>query len=474
VARYDSNGTLDPAFGVNGKASQSIGLGASVSDLALLPDGKPLIAGTFRSGSTLFMGLRRYRADGIVDSSFGINGTVTRGPGIDNSCSAITIQDDDKILAAGTTLLSTGGEISFLVFRFKPNGSPDSTFGTVGRVVTSPSMYHDVAVDVAVLDDGRVVVGGYAGSAFNTTHRYVVARYTPSGIPDSTFGGDGIALTPEIGITTGFAFLTSMIVLPSGKILLAGQGTNLGTSDDFALVRMNPDTTMDGGFGVNGMIFTNIAGSGRDIPYRLLHQTDGKIIALGVGGGGEFANGGRFTLVRYLHDELPALQETRIPVSASWNIVSVPRVAAGYDRSDLFPTATSAPFAYGASGYVNRDTLSNGSGYWLKFASDQVISLGGEAILRDTIPVQQGWNLIGSVSTAVAVTDLVSIPGAIVTSPFYGYGLGYSVSDSIRPGVGYWVKMSQSGQLVLDSHSGSDPAARISIVPTILRTPPSR
>jgi hypothetical protein len=103
-----------------------------------------------------------------------------------------------------------------------------------------------------------------------------------------------------------------------------------------------------------------------------------------------------------------------------------------------------------------------------------VISLGGEAILRDTIPVQQGWNLIGSVSTAVAVTDLVSIPGAIVTSPFYGYGLGYSVSDSIRPGVGYWVKMSQSGQLVLDSHSGSDPAARISIVPTILRTPPSR
>lgn len=303
VARYDSNGVLDGSFGTNGKAVHDIGIGGDVKDVLLQPDGKIIAAGTFRSGSTLFMGLRRYKTNGTLDSTFGFNGTVTRGPGVENRCFGIALQSDGKIVGAGIT--DQGAGYNFLVFRFKPSGSPDSTFGTVGRVITSVSVFPSFGADVAVLPDSQIVVAGYAGAAANLTHKYAVVRYNPLGTPDSTFGTAGIALTPEIGITTGFAFLNRMLMLNSGKILLTGQGTNLGTSDDFAVARMKANGAIDSTFGTNGIVYTNITSNGRDIPYRLLHQPDGNIIAIGQGGTGVFVGGPQVTLVRYINDELP-------------------------------------------------------------------------------------------------------------------------------------------------------------------------
>lgn len=302
VVRYDSTGALDFSFGASGKAIRDIGTGGEVKDVVLQPDGKILVAGTFRSGSTLFMGLHRYKANGTPDSTFGFNGTVTRGPGVENHCSAIALQHDGRIVAAGTTDQGAGSRI--LLFRFNSNGTPDSTFGTVGRTITTVSAFPNFGMDVA-LRDSHVVVAGYAGIAANLTHRFAVVRYTSRGLPDSTFGTAGIALTPEIGLTTGFAFLNKMLILQSGKILLTGQGTNLPTSDDFVVARMKSTGAMDSTFGADGIVYTNITGNGRDVSYQLLHQPDGNIIALGQGGVGALAGGAQVSLVRYLNDELP-------------------------------------------------------------------------------------------------------------------------------------------------------------------------
>ena len=95
------------------------------------------------------------------------------------------------------------------------------------------------------------------------------------------------------------------------------------------------------------------------------------------------------------------------------------------------------------------------------------MNLSGLLVDADTLPVQQGWNIAGSVSAPVAAASVQSIPPGLVTSSFFGYDLGYYTADTIKPGRGYWVKASSPGSLVISSAPGAAPAAgRIRIDPT--------
>ncbi len=154
-----------------------------------------------------------------------------------------------------------------------------------------------------------------------------------------------------------------------------------------------------------------------------------------------------------------------------WNLISAPVVPSNDSVSALFPDATTSAFDYTSGGYQVSPTLAQGTGYWLRFPSSSTDTITGEPILQDTLPVLQGWNLVGSISNAVAVTAITSVPPGMVTSNFFAYNGGYTIADSIHPGSGYWVKVSGSGQLVLSS-SGSAPAQRIRIVQTA-DAPPS-
>lgn len=134
-----------------------------------------------------------------------------------------------------------------------------------------------------------------------------------------------------------------------------------------------------------------------------------------------------------------------------WNLVSVPLTTTTDGRKiHLFPSAVSNAYAYN-NGYRTADTLKNGRGYWLKFASPQQVPIEGVPRLLDTITVVDGWNMIGSISNPVAVRDIVRIPGNVVGQNFFGYSGAYTIADSIRPSKGYWIKASGSGQLVLSS-----------------------
>jgi hypothetical protein len=137
-------------------------------------------------------------------------------------------------------------------------------------------------------------------------------------------------------------------------------------------------------------------------------------------------------------------------VENGWNIVSLPVTKADRRKTVVFPTSTSNAFAYTPVGYVARDTLDYGVGYWLKFPSTGAVSVTGDSMAVDTIEVVQGWNIIGSISSAVPVGNIIQIPTGIVVSPYFAYSsTGYSPATSIDPMRGYWVKSAQSGKLVL-------------------------
>ena len=127
--------------------------------------------------------------------------------------------------------------IDFALARYNADGSLDNSFGIGGRVRTDFFGLDDVANAVARQADGKIIAAGTARVGFDL--RIALARYNVDGSLDSTFDGDGKAVTPD---ASGVAY--GVVVQPDGKILVAGS--------NFALVRFNVDGSLDASFGKGG------------------------------------------------------------------------------------------------------------------------------------------------------------------------------------------------------------------------------
>jgi hypothetical protein len=79
------------------------------------------------------------------------------------------------------------------------------------------------------------------------------------------------------------------------------------------------------------------------------------------------------------------------------------------------------------------------------------IEIAGTKRFIDTIDVHAGWNLFGSVSEPVPVSSITSVPGGLSASPVFGYDGGFFREDTLRPGRGYWIRLDQPGQLIIDT-----------------------
>lgn len=155
--------------------------------------------------------------------------------------------------------------------------------------------------------------------------------------------------------------------------------------------------------------------------------------------------------------------------TGAWELISVPVETGDRRAGSLFPLSRTGAYAYG-NGYVKRDTLRRGEGYWIR---TETWTLTGCPESTVTAAVRQGWNIVGGPSVAVPVGDISSFPDSIVGSPFYGYGAGgYFVADSLRPGEGYWVKCNDSGAMMIGTAPGAVAGfAKSSAIPPL---PPRR
>lgn len=139
---------------------------------------------------------------------------------------------------------------------------------------------------------------------------------------------------------------------------------------------------------------------------------------------------------------------TSVAYERGWNIVSVPFAMSSYEKNGLFPPAVSPAYSYDGS-YQTKDTLVNGTGYWLKFDAPDSVTFRGYERERDTIDVKEGWNLIGGPGDQVSVESIIQIPENIIVSAFFLYGERYRETTLLLPGRGYWVKAGGNGKIVL-------------------------
>lgn len=143
-----------------------------------------------------------------------------------------------------------------------------------------------------------------------------------------------------------------------------------------------------------------------------------------------------------------------------WNLVSVPVVPDDFTKAALYPTATGPAYGY-ETGYVVKNTLENGVGYWLKFNGAQPVIIAGEPILLDSIPVTAGWQMIGTISYPVLAANITTDPRDLQLSQIFGFEGHYTWNDTLVPGKGYWVKAGGSGKIILAATMpASAPATR--------------
>jgi uncharacterized delta-60 repeat protein len=259
-------------------------------------DGK-LVAAWWAPGEGFgSFGLARYNPDGTLDPSFGTGGKVTTdvGGSIDQA-HALAVQANGRLVVAGIADNSqVGSGFDFALVRYRSNGNLDRSFGMDGKVTTDVASINERALALAVQADGRLVAAGVTGEAglSVTGADFALVRYRSNGILDRSFGTGGKVTTDFTG-SSGGDRANALVGQADGKLVAAGfAGGPAGT--DFALARYNPDGTLDASFGTAGRVTTDFTGD-VDIANALAVQADGKLVAAGFANAGAV-----FALARYL------------------------------------------------------------------------------------------------------------------------------------------------------------------------------
>jgi uncharacterized delta-60 repeat protein len=236
MARYTTGGILDSSFGDNGNGTITTQLagfnsyGASsyitVSGIAYQPDGKLIIAGTaqYYAGNGYFTGpiLFRFKTDGTLDPTFGVNGIAASNFG-SNVASGLVIQSDGKFVLAGSA--KVGVSVQIALTRFTSNGTIDTGFGQGGMQMVPSGATTILPVGMANMTDGRIVVAGTSASGYSTG--FAVARFIMSDTSAPFWiSGSSLAATNvgQTGLTLVWTSASDDAQVTSYKIY---QGTTL-------------------------------------------------------------------------------------------------------------------------------------------------------------------------------------------------------------------------------------------------------
>ena len=325
VARFLPTGKLDTTFGSGGTASAGFTGGEGGAGVALQPDGKIIWVGSqntpgFPAFGTFSFAVARFTANGSLDTSFGTGGQASVEffappmQGAQEFARAVLVQPDGKILVAGS---ARQGQIRFApiqgaIARFNANGTLDTSFGAGGTILSSSlpngitALGLDAAGDIFTLPiraefspTGQAVTvtpaaitassqGG--SSAFLPSGQFVLANGSSVARHDDDiqvqrFNADGslASASPAFdysgaaGLDQARDSALAVAIQANGQAVVGG--AHFFSTSLIGLGRVNPDGTLDTGFGTGGVLTTTI--NGNEAVQAILIQPDGKILAVG-------------------------------------------------------------------------------------------------------------------------------------------------------------------------------------------------
>lgn len=302
TARFNTDGSIDTTFGTNGYAItgfQNLSYDESEA-IEIQNDGKILVGGHTNNSylsSTNYspdFALVRYLSNGLIDTSFGINGKFTYNFGTSiipstsgyssDYISSIKINSVGKIIIGGDTnvnetLVNYG---NFGIICLNSNGTLDTGFGSNGQQVVDFGD-KDYFGNLKVTTDDKIIATGrhqYSVGASNYT-KIALVKLLSNGNYDTSFGNNGIVLTNRDSINL-IDLSNDLNIQPDGKIICFGVTPNqTGTIANFLLIRFNANGTIDSTFnsvGYKALDFNNTDAYGSSF----LIQNDNKILCAGA------------------------------------------------------------------------------------------------------------------------------------------------------------------------------------------------
>jgi uncharacterized delta-60 repeat protein len=285
MVRYNTDGTRDGSFGSGGIVLTDFENGDDkVSKMAIQPDGKILLVGSCSnsSNSDFDIAVARYDIQGVLDVVFGQQGKIklnVGSPGLWQSCKAVALQADGKILLSGYTeqvIQLSELVVNFVLIRVEVDGKLDNGFADHGIAVT-PIGKDDVSNAIAIQGDGKIVSFGSTESVLGDPQDLALVRYTPDGQLDLSFGQGGI-VTKSLNVGDDFA--RSVLIQPDGKFLLSGFTKDANKEYDIFVTRFNDNGSPDASFGAIGNLVIDFYGKS-DFNAGIAFLNDKSIVAFG-------------------------------------------------------------------------------------------------------------------------------------------------------------------------------------------------
>lgn len=263
-------GDLDTSFSGDGIYLDTP-TGATPRSIARQADGKILVVGyTFDDDVDRYvLLLRRYNANGSVDTGFGWSGSAIPY-NVYGQAERVFVQTDGKIVVVGST--SSPSEAG-AIWRFNSNGTHDSSFGASGRKILGSIPLIDVAGYKPTRTSPQDLI---------VLSAYKIYRLYPNGNLNTLFGTAGVIDVP----IPAYDEASEITVRQSSIYVVNRQTANA------AIIKFTISGQLDPGFGNQGVFEQSVSGTyGCQIPpnqtfgtegYNTLgFQSDGKIVTGG-------------------------------------------------------------------------------------------------------------------------------------------------------------------------------------------------
>jgi uncharacterized delta-60 repeat protein len=360
----------------------------------------------FASGSAMA------QPPGSLDTTFGSGGLVLSNFNFNVSpLTAIEQPSGDIVVVAGFNNQTIATEAIALV-RYTPSGKLDTTFGSKGVALAAFTDFINSPTSVAVLPNGDIIVVGFSETT-SGGFQFAMARFTPNGALDSTFGSGGLVTVQPPGVQPAASVVMAQ---PNGQILVAGSviGQNKTTPGGTVLGRYNSNGSLDATFGTGGFIEAPTAAGA---PTALALLADGSYLAVGGTAVVQFSSTG----VLQSTVTPQSVVATSLPAAFAVNpVVFLPggefiigqTVGAGFQRTD------DQIFRVSETGGVDSTFISTPFGFpGVKKSSPQALAVQSNGqILVGGVPFGMArLNGNGSLDPTFGNGGTVETPGAQVT-----------------------------------------------------------
>jgi len=321
LARYLSTGAIDLSFGTNGYVFADFsGNDSSIENAVAIDQQNNIVVvgtDTDASGNTRYA-LSKYLASGAIDLSFGNRGFVVSDfevNGLSSFSTSVAIDQQNNIVIGGYEGYNSGNFIYYALAKYLPSGVIDLSFGNNGSVVTTfSSTDYSAIFSVAIDQQNNIIVAGTDNVNGGGSYNYAIAKYDAYGDILTGFGNNGVVESDFSG--NNYSYGLSVAIDQQNNIILGGF-----VSIDlyyYALAKYNDNGVLDTTFGTNGIIYTEFANNvSVSFANSVVIDQENNIIVSGFGFNGNFA----YALAKYFNSGDLVAQLSGQPNAPAYSLI---------------------------------------------------------------------------------------------------------------------------------------------------------